>query len=395
MLYLRLSCMHTPAQVCCGAEATLVLTCQQLPPTVQQPQHHHSATADITQPQQHQQHQQGQHEQAPTTNDTASTAAAAAASSSPKQPQPQRKAKQSKGPKQRAQDTCSQAQHNPAGALAASSTSTSSGSSRARVGGKHGRKGRHSELAPVDSSAAADEAAEAAESSSLLQLPGGNNRSTPTVGVPWQDVEEQGPYFCPPVRVGNKASGSRSSQLQDFDDDEDAAARSSSNRRRRSASGAASSTSSDNVSSSSRHPRMDKGFKRLLRRLLTGFLADSSQRELTFPASLSPADRWGVLHAWGALFGHSQIATAPCVYMPACGSPQRVSCLPSVFVFCITYMHNILRSKNMLSLCILSVSTAPGTTCMLLLRRGVSHMPATTREQTESSRCESNCCQAL
>jgi hypothetical protein len=36
---------------------------------------------------------------------------------------------------------------------------------------------------------------------------------------------------------------------------------------------------------------MDKGFKRLLKRLLTGFMADSSQREMTFPASLSAADR--------------------------------------------------------------------------------------------------------
>jgi hypothetical protein len=36
---------------------------------------------------------------------------------------------------------------------------------------------------------------------------------------------------------------------------------------------------------------MDKGFKRLLRRLLTGFMADSSQRETSFPASLSAADR--------------------------------------------------------------------------------------------------------
>jgi hypothetical protein len=36
---------------------------------------------------------------------------------------------------------------------------------------------------------------------------------------------------------------------------------------------------------------MDKGFKRLLRRVLSGFMADSRQRELHFPATLSAADR--------------------------------------------------------------------------------------------------------
>jgi hypothetical protein len=36
---------------------------------------------------------------------------------------------------------------------------------------------------------------------------------------------------------------------------------------------------------------MDKGFKRLLKRLLTGFMADNGQREMTFPSSLSASDR--------------------------------------------------------------------------------------------------------
>jgi len=40
-----------------------------------------------------------------------------------------------------------------------------------------------------------------------------------------------------------------------------------------------------------RRPPMDKGFKRLLRRLLAGFMADNRQRELDFPATLSAADR--------------------------------------------------------------------------------------------------------
>eukprot|EP00879_Flechtneria_rotunda_P024861 GHRR01026380.1.p1 GENE.GHRR01026380.1~~GHRR01026380.1.p1 ORF type:complete len:562 (+),score=215.88 GHRR01026380.1:54-1739(+) len=41
-----------------------------------------------------------------------------------------------------------------------------------------------------------------------------------------------------------------------------------------------------------RHPRMDTGFKLLLKRLLKGFVSDATQRELTFPASLNAADRW-------------------------------------------------------------------------------------------------------
>lgn len=41
-----------------------------------------------------------------------------------------------------------------------------------------------------------------------------------------------------------------------------------------------------------RHPRMDKGFRRLLKRLLKNFVSDSRQRELAFPSTLSSADRW-------------------------------------------------------------------------------------------------------
>eukprot|EP00878_Enallax_costatus_P042816 GHUV01050301.1.p1 GENE.GHUV01050301.1~~GHUV01050301.1.p1 ORF type:complete len:190 (+),score=77.20 GHUV01050301.1:1058-1627(+) len=37
--------------------------------------------------------------------------------------------------------------------------------------------------------------------------------------------------------------------------------------------------------------RMDKGFRRLLKRLLKQFVSDNKQRELEFPASLSSADR--------------------------------------------------------------------------------------------------------
>jgi hypothetical protein len=40
-----------------------------------------------------------------------------------------------------------------------------------------------------------------------------------------------------------------------------------------------------------RRPEMDKGFRRLLNRLLKNFAADSRQRELSFPANLSSADR--------------------------------------------------------------------------------------------------------
>jgi hypothetical protein len=40
-----------------------------------------------------------------------------------------------------------------------------------------------------------------------------------------------------------------------------------------------------------RHPRIDKGFRRLLKRLLKNFAADSRQRELSFPGNLSSADR--------------------------------------------------------------------------------------------------------
>jgi hypothetical protein len=36
---------------------------------------------------------------------------------------------------------------------------------------------------------------------------------------------------------------------------------------------------------------MDKGFKRLLKRTLTAFMADSRQRELVFPETFSAADR--------------------------------------------------------------------------------------------------------
>lgn len=43
-----------------------------------------------------------------------------------------------------------------------------------------------------------------------------------------------------------------------------------------------------------RRERMDKGFKRLLKRLLKQFVVDSKERELTFPASLSAADRCGL-----------------------------------------------------------------------------------------------------
>jgi hypothetical protein len=37
---------------------------------------------------------------------------------------------------------------------------------------------------------------------------------------------------------------------------------------------------------------MDKGFRRLLKRLLKNFAADSRQRELSFPGNLSSADRY-------------------------------------------------------------------------------------------------------
>lgn len=40
-----------------------------------------------------------------------------------------------------------------------------------------------------------------------------------------------------------------------------------------------------------RHPRIDKGFRRLLKQLLKNFAADSRQRELSFPGNLSSADR--------------------------------------------------------------------------------------------------------
>lgn len=51
---------------------------------------------------------------------------------------------------------------------------------------------------------------------------------------------------------------------------------------------------------------MDKGFQRLLRRALTGFMSDNRQRELSFPSSLSAADRFHVhaaAEAWG--LGHA------------------------------------------------------------------------------------------
>eukprot|EP00775_Hariotina_reticulata_P006782 gene6782-6999_t len=68
-------------------------------------------------------------------------------------------------------------------------------------------------------------------------------------------------------------------------------------------------TSSAGSGSGARHarrPHMDKGFKRLLKRVLTGFMADSRQRELAFPASLSAGDRYAIhvaAEAWG--LGHA------------------------------------------------------------------------------------------
>ncbi|KAF6255941.1 hypothetical protein COO60DRAFT_159941 [Scenedesmus sp. NREL 46B-D3] len=55
-----------------------------------------------------------------------------------------------------------------------------------------------------------------------------------------------------------------------------------------------------------RRPRLDKGFRRLLKRLLKNFAADGRQRELSFPANLSSEDRYYVhvaAEAWG--LGHA------------------------------------------------------------------------------------------
>lgn len=110
-------------------------------------------------------------------------------------------------------------------------------------------------------------------------------------GVGWEDVEEEGPFFCPAPKPDG-ASRSRLPAAGDSDQPHGQSPSSSSGMRRAgSSSSSARAGASSGSSPGPRHPRMDKGFKRLLKRLLTGFMADSSQREIAFPTSLSAADR--------------------------------------------------------------------------------------------------------
>jgi hypothetical protein len=170
------------------------------------------------------------------------------------------------------------------------------------AGGKHGRRARQHErsaaaaAAVVDSDPTSSTPAkkDPTDTAALDRLLG--DMSMASTG--WEDVEEQGPFFCPAPKADSGNSW-RQHRHAGADPDRAFSNSPSSNSRMRRAgsshsSGSRNAGSWGNDSSKSpagRQPRMDKGFKRLLKRLMTGFMADSSQREMTFPASLSSADR--------------------------------------------------------------------------------------------------------
>lgn len=162
-----------------------------------------------------------------------------------------------------------------------------SGSSRQRS-----NKSRQQDRAGPANAAPAgceDSCAGAEQDSALEQLLGDMSKR----GVEWQDVEEEGPFFCPAPKADRHFSHrQRCSEDPGNPYSQSPSSHSSSHLRRTGSSSSASTGGGSTSSPRSRHPRMDKGFKRLLKRLLTGFMADSGQREMKFPASLSPADRW-------------------------------------------------------------------------------------------------------
>lgn len=239
-------CCWDCMQVCCCAESMLVLTAQHIPRMMQQQQHHtHSLSGTMPSGQQH----------APS-------------------PRPKQK---------KAQHT---AQQQTPTVLA----SAAEASSRASTSSKHGRRSRQQQ---EQASASAHAAAAPPGSSSTVAEQALGEMS----GVDWEDVEEQGPFFCPAPKPDSRPSSSRRRSTAGADPEYAAPSpRGHLGRAGSSSSAGSGSTASGSSPQQQRHTRMDKGFRRLLKRLLTGFMADSSQREMTFPASLSAADRWG---CWG------------------------------------------------------------------------------------------------
>lgn len=178
------------------------------------------------------------------------------------------------------------------------------------AGGKQNRKNRQQERSAAATAAAlvgsdptvshpdGSDLTHTTDTAALDRLLGDMSMSS----AGWVDVEEHGPFFCPAPKASFRHS---SRQHRSLDAGPDLAFSSnspgSSSRVRRAGSSHSSSVrdawsrgDDSRGSPAGRQPRMDKGFKRLLKRLMTGFMADSSQREMTFPASLSPADRWAV-----------------------------------------------------------------------------------------------------
>jgi len=254
-------------QVHCCHEGLFVLTTQHVKPLHEQHQHQH-------------QHQQ---ETQPLPAGTASLTGV--------QQAPKGKAKQSKGARGKAQAAAVEAPEGPCSTAATASTSSTTGLDSSPRGwstpgssSRQSRKSRQQDRAAAAGAAAAAELCRSQQEDTGADLTGDMSMR----GVDWSDVEGQGPFFCPAPR----ASRSRSSRQGGVDgcevmEGQVSRGSSSSSRRLGCSSGASSMSSSPH----SRQPRMDKGFKRLLRRLLTGFMADSGQREMTFPASLSAADR--------------------------------------------------------------------------------------------------------